>query len=89
MNKSLAEFNEKSELIRLRTQSLREQKNTFKLEKIEPEVELKYAKNESKIKNLKIKIEQLENKIDEIDTEIERVKMECELEIAHRHKAIN
>lgn len=89
LNKSLSEFNEKSELIRIRTQSLRDQKNSFKLEMVEPNVELKYSNDESEKRILKIKIEKLEKKIIEIDREIERIKRECELDMARRHRTSN
>jgi len=85
-NTSLEAYNEKNRLISIRTKSLRENISRLHLEKIEPEINLKYSEDElEKIKYMKI-INQINNQIIEVENNINQIKKECELEIARKFR---
>jgi hypothetical protein len=85
MNTSLDKFNKKMKLISVRTECLKNQKILLSRQKIEPEIELKYAKtNEEKYKYSKI-VENIDQEIIKIDNQIDEIKKQCELEIENQY----
>ena len=84
MTSSLEQFNEKTALIKKRTKSLNEKKQSLKMSKIEPEIELKYETNQSRKNELKTIVLNIEKNILDIEMKIDQIKKECELEIAHK-----
>lgn len=85
MNTSLDKFNKKAELIDERTNHLKEQKVLLQHQKIEPNIEIKYAKsNEDRANHEKI-INEINHQISAIDVQIDEIKKQCELEIEKQH----
>ncbi len=84
-NNSVGKFNEKMDLARDRTASLREESNRLKMARIEPKIRIKYAKNQIEIdENNKI-LKSLDAQIEKVEKQIDEVKMQCELEVEKRH----
>ena len=85
MNTSLDKFNKKFDLISERTEHLKNKRNLFRQQKIEPEIELKYAKtSEEKSKYSKI-IRDIDQEIIKIDCQIDAIKKQCELDIERQY----
>lgn len=85
MNTSLDKFNKKMKLISERTEHLKNQKTLLIRQKIEPEIELKYAKtSEEKYKYTKI-VGDIDQEIIKIDNQIDAIKKQCELEIERQY----
>lgn len=86
LSKSFEILNEKSALIRNRTENLREYKNKLKLEKVESEIEFKYASDEESKKKFENEIKEIDDQIRITDEKINQIKKECELEITQRYQ---
>ena len=84
LNNSMHVYNEKSKLIRLRTESLRENINKLKIKKIEPEIKFKYSEDELEKEQYLQKIDYINNQIIEVEKNINQIKKQCELEVARK-----
>lgn len=85
MNSSLEKYNEKTKLINQRTEILRNKRNKLELEKVIPEVELKYAKDQNEINKYNKLLNGIDEKLKMIDIEIEEIKKQCELHIEKKY----
>ena len=81
-NTNLERFNKTQALITERTRMQRNKVLDLRKQKIEPEINLRYTKNESERTEIKGLIADVDSRIKEIEKEIEEIKRRCEIEVA-------
>lgn len=82
----LKKYNAKFELIQQRTKSHKLQIHQLNLNKIEPELNLKYEEDPTKRAQYDEQIDLIEKKIEMIEAEIEEIQKTCELEIERQYQ---
>jgi hypothetical protein len=85
VNSSLSQFNEKSELIRIKTEGLKARKHQLALQRIEPEINFKHEKTQFRRNELANMISNIDREIRDIDREINQIKIECELQVSRKY----
>lgn len=82
VNSSLKQYNRKQDLVRQRTAAQREEIGKLRLQRVEPEVHLKYAETqEEKEKYIKA-LQVLDDSIKSVEKQIVEIEKQCELEVA-------
>lgn len=81
-NSSLKKYNRKQVLVRQRTLTEKEEIAQLRLRKVEPEINLKYAKNEQEKNTFREEIEIIDKLIKEVEQRILEIEKQCELEVA-------